>query len=243
MMAPVQYVQERDVAYLTLSRPERGNALASDIVGALEAALDQAMADRARLIVLKGSGKHFCTGFDLGELPSQSDADLAARFIQIELLLQKIAGASILTACVAHGRTVGAGADLFAACDVRLCSPDASFAFPGAGFGIVLGTGRLAARVGAEAANDLVLSGRTIPAVQAKGIGLASDVVPEDQLSNMLEGLRSRASRLDPETTVAILSELRHLDYGDRDLAALVRSVMRPNLQSRITDYKEGLRR
>lgn len=243
MMPPVQYVQERDVAYLTLSRSERGNALASDMVGALDAALDQATADRSRLIVLRGAGKHFCTGFDLGELPNQSDADLAARFIQIELLLQKIAGASTLTACVAHGRTVGAGADLFAACDVRLCSPDASFAFPGAGFGIVLGTGRLAARVGADATNDLVLSGRTIPATEAKNIGLASDVIPADEVSNALEGLRSKASRLDAETTVAILSELRHLDYGDRDLAALVRSVMRPDLQNRITNYKDRLRR
>lgn len=79
--------------------------------------------------------------------------------------------------------------------------------------------------------------------MEAKTIGLASDIVPEDEVSNALEGLRSRATRLDTETAGAILSEVRHLDFGDRDLAALVRSVMRPNLQSRITGYKERLRR
>jgi enoyl-CoA hydratase/carnithine racemase len=131
--------REGDVATLALNRPARGNALGPELVQALEEGFDAALAGNARLIVLRGEGRHFCTGFDLTDLEALSDGDLLLRVVRIEQLLQRIHAAPVTTLAIATGRTFGAGADLFAACDHRIAVEGASFAFPGPAFG---GTGR-----------------------------------------------------------------------------------------------------
>src|SRR3546814_15241911 len=79
-----------------------------------------------------------------------------ARFIRIELLLQARQAAPFLTVAVGHGRHIGAGADMFVACQRRIVVGEAAFRFPGAAFGLVLGTGRLARLVGSASACDWV---------------------------------------------------------------------------------------
>src|SRR3954465_10141982 len=112
----------RWLATLSLNRPDRGNALGPELVEALAEAFDRAVAHGARLIVLRGEGRHFCTGFDLTDLESLSDGDLLLRVVRIEALLQCIHAAPVTTLAVATGRTFGAGADLFAACDRRIAT-------------------------------------------------------------------------------------------------------------------------
>ncbi|WP_431267837.1 enoyl-CoA hydratase/isomerase family protein [Dankookia sp. P2] len=118
------------VATLSLNRPDRGNALGPELVEALGEAFDRAVAHGARMVVLRGEGRHFCTGFDLTDLETLSDGDLLLRVVRIEQLLQRIHAAPVTTLAVATGRTFGAGADLFAACDRRIAAAGASFAFP-----------------------------------------------------------------------------------------------------------------
>ena len=142
--------REAHVLHLQLNRPEKGNALSTLLVQALTETLETATRDpELRLLVLSGAGRHFCTGFDLSDLDHETDDSLLARFTRVELMLQAVHGAPFATLALAHGRTLGAGADLFAACSERWIVGDASFAFPGAGFGLVLGTSRLASLVGA----------------------------------------------------------------------------------------------
>ena len=217
---------------LTLNRPERGNALGDALVDGLHAALDAALAGGARLVVLRGEGRNFCTGLDLADLETASEGDLALRILRIELLLQRIAGLGVTTACVAQGRVFGAGADLFAACDHRIALPGASFAFPGPGFGLVLGTARLAALVGDGAARRLLLAGVAVPAEEALRSGLATgdaDALPA-------------VTALDAETVAALHARTRRAD-DDGDLAALARSVARPGLKARILAYRASVTR
>ncbi|NKC33423.1 enoyl-CoA hydratase/isomerase family protein, partial [Falsiroseomonas selenitidurans] len=169
-------VEPGETTTIWLDRPARGNALDAALVAGLEAALDAAVAGGARLVVLRGRGRHFCTGFDLADFDTASEGDLALRILRIELLLQKLHALPIATLALAGGRVMGAGADLFAACDHRLALDGASFAFPGPGFGLVLGTGRLAGLVGAGVARRLLLDGAAIDAAQAAAIGLATAV-------------------------------------------------------------------
>ena len=82
---------------LTLARPEKMNALSADLVEALIAALDEAEAQRAKVIVLQGEGKNFSAGFDFGDWQSQSEGDLLLRFVRIETLLQRLAASPCLT--------------------------------------------------------------------------------------------------------------------------------------------------
>lgn len=238
MTSVVRYVRSGDVAYLTLNRPQKGNALASDIVDALDLALDRAIADGARLVMFRGEGRHFCTGFDLSQLEQGTDADLAHRFLRIELLLQKIVTAPVMTACWAQGRITGAGADLFAVCDARLCSPDAKFTFPGAGFGVVLGTRRLSLRVGAVSADELVFSGREMSAECAEHSGLATGIVSAEDLDALIKSFEERVARVDVTTARALLKQTRSREGLDVDLAELARSVARPGLKTRILEHR-----
>lgn len=222
---------------LTLDHPERGNALGDALVEGLHAGLDAALAGGARLVILRGSGRNFCTGLDMGDLETASEGDLALRIIRIELLLQRVAGLPVTTACVAQGRVFGAGADLFAACDHRVALPGSSFAFPGPAFGLVLGTARLAALVGDGPARRLLLAGAPMAAEEALRLGLATAAE-----EGALDAARAAATRLDAETVAALHGRTRRADDAG-DLAALARSVARPGLKARIAAYRATVTR
>lgn len=237
MAEPVLLDCEGPVATLRLNRAERGNALGADIVDSLDGALDSALAAGARLIILRGQGRHFCTGLDLSDLDSASDGDLALRVLRIELLLQRLHALPVTTLAIAQGRVFGAGADLFAVCDHRLALRGAGFAFPGPAFGLVLGTGRLAALVGDAAARRLLLAGAPAEAEAAFDIGLATAVLDEDGQEAAIAAARAAALRLDAPTVAALHARTRRADDA-ADLAALARSVARPGLKRRILDYR-----
>ena len=225
------------VLTLTLSRPALGNALDETLVEALLAAILAAGDDDAlHTLVLRGAGKHFCTGFDLSDLAQQSDGDLLRRFVRVELLLAALWHAPLRTVALAQGRTFGAGADLFACCDVRTAQAGASFTFPGARFGLVLGTRRLATRLGESRALACVTSGEVLDAPTALTTGLASAVADGD-LDAWLAALQAPVT--DRATTAALKAATRP-DQRDTDLAALVRSAARPGLKARIVAYREA---
>ena len=220
---------------LTLNRPERGNALGADLVEALLAEVQLTSADETvHTLVLAASGAHFCTGLDLSDLATSSDGDLLHRLVRIETLLAALWHAPMHTVALAHGRTWGAGADLFAACELRVASADATFRFPGAQFGVVLGTRRLAERIGTDAARRLVTTGAELDTDAAARLGLVSAVGDPASAS----WSRPKLSR---ETAAAIRAASR-ADHRDADLAALVRSAAQPGLRDRISAYRERLR-
>lgn len=235
--APVVVEQHAGAATLWLARPERGNALGAEMVEALEAGIDAALAGGARLVVLRGRGRNFCTGLDLADLEAVSDGDLALRILRIELLLQRIHALPVTTVAVAGGRVFGAGADLFAVCDHRIALQGASFAFPGPAFGLVLGTGRLAGLVGDAAARQLLLAGRPVGAPRALELGLASAVIEAAAVEGAIADAQAAATRLEPATVVALHGRTRHADDAG-DLAALARSVARPGLKARVEAYR-----
>lgn len=233
---------ERGVATFTLRRASRGNALASELVESLLGALSDAMPDPAvQMIVLRGEGKHFCTGFDLDGLESQSDGDLLQRFVRIETLLSMLWHAPKRTVAIATGRTWGAGADIVAACDDRLADRATRFRFPGANFGIVLGTRRLASRVGEDLARRWVTESTEITAEQAVATGLLTDIVEPDSQDAWIV---SRMNGLQVEhDVVASVHRATRVDMSDTDLAELVRSAAKPGLRKRIESYVARARR
>ena len=249
--SPLRVQTQHGVACLTLSRSNRGNALSAELIDALLLAMEQACADPSvHTLAFLGDGKHFCTGFDLSDLATQTEGDLLLRFVRVEALLDAVWRAPVRTVALASGRTWGAGADLFAACDLRLLTEDATFRFPGAGFGLVLGTRRLAERVGADHARAWVSDGRTIDAPTALARGLAHTLTdplplaPEAREAAVLErcGVAPAVDRV----TLAALRMAGRSGGGpggdalaDTDLAALVRSAARPGLKDRIIAYRE----
>lgn len=221
--------QSAGVVTLTLDRPDLGNALGPVLVDTLVAEVDRVAADPAvHTLVLATSGRHFCTGLDLSELATLTDGDLLLRLVRIEMLLAKLWHAPMRTVALARGRTWGAGADLFAVCEHRFATADTRFRFPGAQFGIVLGTRRLAERIGPDAARRLVLEGGELDAARAQAAGLVGSIT---DMVALAEG------QVDPVTARAIRKATRP-DLRDADLAALVQSAAVPGLQARITAYR-----
>ena len=234
--------RQAHVTRLSLNRGERGNALSPALVQAISAALEVAHEDGTRLLVIGSARGHFCTGLDLSDLDAQTDDTLLARAVRIELMLQQLHTAPFATLALASGRVMGAGADLFAACESRWIVGRATFAFPGAGFGLVLGTARLAALVGPERACQWVGTGSAIDADAALHANFASARYTVEETPSAVQGLADSMLRLDLVTHAAI--RRASLERGEAglaaDLAALVMSAARPGLKTRIAAYRRA---
>ncbi|HMN64151.1 MAG TPA: enoyl-CoA hydratase/isomerase family protein [Burkholderiaceae bacterium] len=242
------YAVHQGIVIMVLDRPERGNALSAEFVESLLEGVERACADvSAHTLVLRAQGRHFCTGFDLSDLDAQTDATLLHRFVRIETLLDALWRAPLRTVAIAQGRVMGAGADLFAACDRRMLAPGASLRFPGAGFGIVLGTRRLAARVGDATALQWVSEGTTVDARAALDAGLATAVLehdlPQDEPAAAAAAAATALAAIPlpsvDRSTFAALRAAIGDDGADADLAALVRSAARPGLKARLLAYRD----
>jgi enoyl-CoA hydratase/carnithine racemase len=241
----IQLEREGATAVLTLRRPERGNALNPELVESLIQAVEACAADASvNTLVLTAEGPDFCTGFDLGGLNHAGnsagldalDGPLLWRFVRIEHLLSTLWHAPLRTVAVAQGRAFGAGADLFAACDLRLAAPGAQWRFPGPAFGIVLGTRRLAEQVGSDCAMAWVTSGATVTANDALARGLVSAITQGGAWRGHLMPVTA------DRTALAALRKAARADLRDADLANLVRSAAHPGLARRMAAYRDAMR-
>lgn len=235
---PVLMHWDGEVCRLVLNRPASGNALSPMLVQALGAALDVAQDRDCGLLIIEGSGRHFCTGFDLSALEHETDDMLLARFVHIELLLQRVARAPFPTLALVRGRAMGAGADLLVACRTRVALAGAAFAFPGArGFGLALGSRRLAAAVGAERARDWIGSARLIDDAEALRCGLITNRLDAEPAPHTLQALAG--AHVEPDTPRLVAQALSGNAVHDdaADLAALVRSAAEPGLRARLVAY------
>jgi enoyl-CoA hydratase len=234
---------ESGIAHLALDRPQRANALSADLVEALLQGLHRALNDTSvHTVCLRSTGAHFCTGLDLGGLDSESDGDLLLRVVRIEALLADLWQAPVRTVALASGRAWGAGADLFAACEVRIATEESTFRFPGAGFGLVLGSRRLAERVGVDRARRWVIEGHTVNAREALDSGLVTQIVEPEAVREavVLAGI-AQPPAIDSFTAAAVRRATR-TEQSDADLAHLVRSASRPGLKARILEYAQRRR-
>ncbi|ALX85313.1 enoyl-CoA hydratase [Achromobacter denitrificans] len=224
---------------LTLARPGKMNALSAELVEALIAAVDAAPAQGAEVIVLRGEGRNFSAGFDFGDWEAQSEGDLLLRFVRIETLLQRVAASPCLTVGLAHGRNFGAGVDLFGACKWRVAAPDAAFRMPGLKFGLVLGTRRFAALVGAERARAILEQASVFDAGQAHRDGFVSHLAAPDNWPDLERQAAQAAGALTGAARAQLYAALS-AEQPDIDLARLVRSAAEPGLKARVAAYLQA---
>ncbi len=239
-MSAALRVERRGAAQvLTLARPEKMNALSAELVEALIAAVDAAPAQGAEVIVLRGEGRNFSAGFDFGDWEAQSEGDLLLRFVRIETLLQRVAASPCLTVGLAHGRNFGAGVDLFGACKWRVAAPDAAFRMPGLKFGLVLGTRRFAALVGAERARAILEQASVFDAGQAHRDGFVSHLAAPDSWPDLERQAAQAAGALTGAARAQLYAALS-AEQPDIDLARLVRSAAEPGLKARVAAYLQA---
>lgn len=198
---------------VTLNRPQRSNALNPQVVAELTDLMLNTYDDETRLMAFRGAGKDFCSGFDVRHGGLFDKTDRTGRILSIEILLQLAWSAPFVTVALVRGAAVGAGADLAANCDYRVCSASASFQFPGFQLtGVTLGTDCLARLAGDQTAFDLMLGGGRISGQQAGACGLSSHVLKADRHEAFVDDLASSLSRIAKGSIVALESAVRAPD-------------------------------
>lgn len=188
-MAPaLQVTDDGPVRVLTLDRPERLNALSPGLVDDLHGALADARgAADCLVLVLTGAGRGFCAGLDLGGLEGLQDASPQERMRgQQRIAALVMALRDLPQPVVAAFNGPAAGGGLALASDLRVLGVSASLhvAFSGIGLSACdMGVSWLLPRlVGASVAFELLLTGRRVDAQDAYRIGLAGQVVPDEEL-------------------------------------------------------------
>ena len=169
--------EEGRVRVITLDRPDRRNALTPAGLDDLREAVSDA--DQP-VVYVHGAGDAFCAGADLDVVRRLDDDEGEAFARRGQRTMNAIEDADSVVVAGVDGAARGGGVELALACDVRVCTPDATFAETGVTlglFGAWGGTRRLPRAVGASHAADLSLSGRTVDADEAREVGLASRVV------------------------------------------------------------------
>ena len=194
------------VRRLRLNRPEVLNALSFELVDALSDELARAAGDEAvRVIVVSGSGRAFCAGYDLKEEAAQEQENRKdVRRWRGELahdvarLLEIFDHPKPVIAQV-HGYCLAGGCDLMMMCDVAVASDDALFGEPEIRFGSGVVTMVMPWLVGARKAKELLFTGEDrIPAEEALRIGLVNRVVPRERLDEETLELAESIAKLDP---------------------------------------------
>jgi enoyl-CoA hydratase len=193
------------VTLVRLNRPEALNALNSQLLGELSAALDAAEADEAvRCVVLTGSERAFAAGADIKEMSTKTYA---------EMFKQDFFGASArrieqfrkpIVAAVA-GYALGGGCELAMLCDFIIAAETAKFGQPEINLGVAPGIGgtqRLTRFVGKSKAMEMILTGRMMDAAEAERAGLVSRVVPADKL---VEEALAAAAKIAGQSPLAVM--------------------------------------
>ncbi len=182
------------IAFLTLRRPEAGNAIDGPILGELSRACEAIEVDEeVRAVVLTAEGEHFCLGWDAALLDAE-DGPPADPFGCLAELPRPVV-------CAVQGDTLSAGLELALACDIRLAAEDAHLGLPETKLGrIPMGGGsqRLARLVGRGKALEMILTGEPVEAREALRIGLVSAVAPTDRLVAEAETIAGRIAERGP---------------------------------------------
>ncbi len=175
------------IAFLTINRPDKLNALNDQVVGELHrAALALRENAEVRGVILTGAGpKAFVAGADIGDLARQGVMDGRQRALNGQGMLRAFEEMGKPVLAAVNGFALGGGCELAMACHIRIASENAKFGQPEVSLGITPGYGgtqRLPRIVGKGNALYLLLTGEHVGAQDALRMGLVSRVVPPEQL-------------------------------------------------------------
>jgi methylglutaconyl-CoA hydratase len=237
--------QQGGIATITLNRPEKRNAISSQMIDDLVAAFAEAEASPSRVVILAGSGKAFCAGMDLDglrALASQSHEQDLEDSRRMAGLFHRIYSFPKPTIAAVNGAAIAGGCGIATLADFTLAVADAKFGYSEVRIGFIpaLVSVFLRRQIGEKYARDLLLSGRIIDAAEAFRLGLVGEIVPAERLAaraRELAGTLLAASPLSIARTKRLLLESEagalHTDL-ERAIDA--------NADIRATaDFREGL--
>jgi len=246
-METLEVETDGPIARITLNRPAKLNALSPQLLEELIEAsrLLDARPD-VKVVVVTGAGRAFCAGFDLnafldGTRDPRDTADLGRR------MAEAVSGMRALTIAAIHGRCVGGGVVLAAACDLRIASADAVFSIPEVDLGIPLAWGgipRLVRELGPAVTKELVLTCRPFAAEEARALRFLNRVVPDgeqltaaDALAVELAGKPAFVLTATKQRVTAVTEDLATTAGSEADADLLLAAVSDPESQEQARRY------
>jgi enoyl-CoA hydratase/carnithine racemase len=238
------------VATITLNRPELRNALSVEMCDAVVGSIRRLESDPgSRVVIVRGAGKVFCAGVDFAILAGPKALEFVPPF---ERMLQIISSTRLPVIAAIHGAALGGGLQLATACDFRIATTDASFGIPSSRLGVVVNfenVERLVVLIGIALTKEVLMTGRTLTATEARDAGLVTRTVGparlDAEVSVLAEDVAGRAPlsvqgakravqlvadhlsrvRKDSPAQAAEIDELVAAAYGSADLAEGIRAM------------------
>jgi enoyl-CoA hydratase/carnithine racemase len=212
-MGTLQHVAGEDgIAILRLDRPERRNALNTELLSEMVDALERLAIDESlRVLVFSTTSERaLCSGVDITEELDHAGGVLRMKFFSRFLAALEAFPVPTIAVCV--GNCVGGGAEIVAGCDLRIAGDNLKLAWAGARLGVPVGPARLTPLVGVARAKELIFTGRTIGAGEAAQIGLVHDTVPAADAETAALKLAAHVAAHAPEGVHILKEAFRELD-------------------------------
>ena len=231
VMSIVTYHTSDRVAYITLNRPEKRNALNREVVDLLADAFSNASDDtEAKVIVLRANGKVFSAGADLGylqQLQNNTYNENLEDSNSLKQLFQQIYTHNKIVIAQVQGHAIAGGCGLATVCDFVFSQPEANFGYSEVRIGFVpaIVMVYLLRRVGEGRARELLISGALISAEQAADWGLVNQIVSPEQLEQQVnvfaQSLVRNNSSESMQRTKAMIAQVQEMKLEDAlDFAA-----------------------
>jgi methylglutaconyl-CoA hydratase len=233
------------IATITLSRPEKRNAISFELIADLIGALDEVVRSSAQILIIIGSGNAFCSGMDLenlkalvGHSPEQNleDSQTMARLFRTIYEFPKVTIAAV------NGPAIAGGTGLALLCDFTLAVPEAKFGYTEVRIGFVpaIVSTFLLRQIGEKQVRDLLLTGRLFDAEEALRLGLISEIVAPEKLMDRAHEL---AAQLLQNSPISLICTKRLLtEHARAELDVRIESAVRENAAIRQTaDFREGV--
>lgn len=228
------------VRILTLNRPEKRNALNTDLTRTL---LDAIRAtdgdDSVGAVVLTGAGQGFCAGADLGEFKNLQDPKAAETRAELTMQLHlSFSRARVPVVTAINGAAMGGGAGLAIAGDLAVMAEDAKLGYPETKHGIVAAIvlGNLVRQVGRKAAFELVSLGEPIDAARALALGLVNRVFPKEIILQEAVKIAEKLAAVNPPA----MAETKRLFHEVADLPLDRALEMGREANKRMRAFRKG---
>jgi methylglutaconyl-CoA hydratase len=241
----IRFAQDGAISRITLARPEKRNAISTQMIEELLRAFDEAERHRARVVILAAEGKAFCAGMDLEglhKIAQQSPGENLEDSRRMANLFRRIYALPCPSIAAVNGAAIAGGCGIATLADFTLAAPEAKFGYTEVRIGFVpaLVSVFLRRMIGAKHARELLLTGKIIDAAEAHRMGLVNEIVPAEKLEARASELADSLLAVSP---VSIAQTKRLLqEIVDEELMEEIELAVRTNAEIRSTkDFREGL--
>ncbi|MBB3235717.1 enoyl-CoA hydratase/isomerase family protein [Phyllobacterium endophyticum] len=231
------------IATITVSRPEKLNALDLDMLKQLDAACDALETNaQVRVAILTGAGKAFSAGGDIKAWAAMTPNEFGHAWVRFgHRVFERLATLRVPLIAALNGHALGGGLELAAAADIRIAETQIRLGLPETGLGMVpgwSGTQRLVRRFGAQIVRRMVLGGEVFSAAEARSFGLVDHVAETGDALATAQAYAERVARRGPAAVEVAKLMIASANAEDNGTAV---EALGSILVAKTADLKEGV--